>query len=282
LGRLVTNIYRTTTKLGVYYVSYADFPARVDDPASIKRVLDSSRDEVLANGAKLLNESDVTVEGVLGRELIVEQSGIIIRERTFFVAGRLYAVILGTTPEVAFTNGKPSSTPSDRNDLYETTCRRFFGSFKFIKNNGVTPEQRDGVLDPITAKTDLYPAGANAGKEIVEALKQATTDKKRVMLIFGANWCYDCHVLDRALHEGAAGKIVEKNFLLIHVDIGEGEKNLDLAKLYKTPLDKGVPAVAILDHQGKLLYSSGAGEFEAARRMMKKDLVAFLSKWIKK
>jgi thiol:disulfide interchange protein len=140
----------------------------------------------------------------------------------------------------------------------------------------------NALLEPVTAKKDLYAANADAKKEIEETLKLARAEKKRVMLIFGANWCYDCHVLDRALHEGAAGKIVEKNFLLIHVDIGEGEKNLDLAKLYKTPLDKGVPAVAILDHQGKLLYSSGAGEFEAARRMMKKDLVAFLSKWIEK
>jgi hypothetical protein len=40
-----------------------------------------------------------------------------------------------------------------------------------------------------------------------------------------------------------------------------------------------VPAVAILDANGKLLYSSGEGEFEAARKMMKKDLLAFLQHW---
>ena len=139
-----------------------------------------------------------------------------------------------------------------------------------------------GVLEPVAAKTDLYPRDADAKKEIAEALTRALAEKKRVMLIFGGNWCYDCHVLDRALHEGEAGKIVKESFQLVHVDIGEGEKNPDLLKLYKIPLAKGVPAVAILNHLGKLLYSSGAGEFEAARRMMKRDLVAFLSKWIEK
>jgi thiol:disulfide interchange protein len=99
------------------------------------------------------------------------------------------------------------------------------------------------------------------------------------MLVFGANWCYDCHVLDRALHEGPAGKLMKESFLLVHVDIGEADKNLDLAKKYKTPLDKGVPAVAILGSDGGLLYSSGDGEFEAARKMMKRDLVAFLNQW---
>jgi len=135
------------------------------------------------------------------------------------------------------------------------------------------------LSEPISVKADLYPADADARSEIDEALKRATAERKRVLLIFGANWCYDCHVLDQALHEGDAGKIVSQNFLLVHVDIGEGEKNPDLLKTYKIPLDKGVPAVAVLESNGRLLYSSGDGEFEAARRMLKKDLMAFLNKW---
>lgn len=135
------------------------------------------------------------------------------------------------------------------------------------------------LLEPVTVKTDLYPANADANQEIAGALKTAATECKRVMLIFGGNWCYDCHVLDHALHEGEAGKIVKEYFLLVHVDIGEANKNLDLVKKYKTPLEKGVPAVAILGSDGSVLYSSGDGEFEAARRMMKKDLVTFLNRW---
>ena len=138
---------------------------------------------------------------------------------------------------------------------------------------------KDEVLTPVITKGDLYPANADAKKEIDEALHKAVKDKKCVLLVFGANWCYDCHVLDRALHEGEAGQIVKERFVLVHVDIGEGGKNLDLAKKYKTPLDKGVPAVAILRDDGELLYSSGDGEFESARTMMKKDLKAFLQRW---
>jgi thiol:disulfide interchange protein len=135
------------------------------------------------------------------------------------------------------------------------------------------------ILAPVSVKKDLYPADADAKKEIEEALKQAVIEKKRVLLVFGGNWCYDCHVLDRALHEGAAGKVVKESFLVVHVDIGEANKNFDLVKKYKIPLEKGVPAVAILGSDGSILYSSGDGEFEAARRMMKSDLVAFLTRW---
>ncbi len=110
-------------------------------------------------------------------------------------------------------------------------------------------------------------------------MKQAAVEKKRVLLVFGGNWCYDCHVLDRALHEGSAGKVMKESFLLVHVDIGEGEKNPDVVKRYKINLDKGVPVVAILGSDGRLLYSSGDGEFEAARKMLKRDLAAFLIRW---
>jgi len=127
--------------------------------------------------------------------------------------------------------------------------------------------------------TKIYSANADANQEIQQALKLAVSQKKRLLLVFGANWCYDCHVLERALHEGAAGKLVSESFLLVHVDIGEGEKNPALVKTYRIPIEKGVPAVAVLGSDGKLLFSSGDGEFESARTMFKKDLVAFLQRW---
>ena len=141
------------------------------------------------------------------------------------------------------------------------------------------PNTDSDVLTPVTVKTDLYPANADANKEIEDALKIAASNNKRVMLIFGGNWCYDCHVLDQALHEGEAGKLFKDHFLLVHVNIGEGDKNLDLVKKYETTLDFGVPAVVLLNGSGRVIYSSTKGEFEPARRMMKKDLVAFLNEW---
>jgi len=141
------------------------------------------------------------------------------------------------------------------------------------------PGNGDDVLKPVTVKTDLYPANTDARKEIDDALKAAAADNKRVMLMFGGNWCYDCHVLDQALHEGQAGQIVKDGFLIVHVDIGEGNKNLDLVTKYETTIDFGVPTVVLLNVSGRVIYSSTKGEFEAARKMMKKDLVAFLNEW---
>jgi thiol:disulfide interchange protein len=141
------------------------------------------------------------------------------------------------------------------------------------------PAANNELLPSVKPATGLYGAHADANKEIQEALTRAVSEHRRVLLVFGADWCYDCHVLDHALHEGDPGKIVDAKYLLVHVDIGEGAKNGELVRQYKIPLEKGVPAVAVLDEDGKLLYSSGEGEFEAARRMLKKDLVKFLTRW---
>ena len=280
-GPVVMHLHVLATELGQYGVAYSDFPGKANEPWFIRGLFAGTRDGILNGGAKALNENDVPLGGTKGRELIAEQRDVVGRYRWFFVNERLYTLVFTTTSEVAFKNGKPSSKPGDRTELYQTTCDKFFGSFTFAATTpGLKVDQQPtDVLEPANPGKDLYPSGADAKKEIDEALSVATTEKKRVLLVFGANWCYDCHVLDQALHKDEAGKIVSEHFLLVHVDIGEGEKNVDLVKLYKVPLDRGVPAVAILDSDGRLLYSSGQGEFEAARRMMKRDLVAFLKKW---
>jgi len=127
---------------------------------------------------------------------------------------------------------------------------------------------------------NLYNRDADAKAEIKEAVAKAAKDNQRVILVFGGNWCYDCHVLDQAFHEADVVPLLEKNFQVVHVDIGDdGKKNSDIAAEYDVPLGKGVPALAILGPNGKLLYSQRNGEWESARSLDPDDVIAFLVKW---
>jgi len=132
---------------------------------------------------------------------------------------------------------------------------------------------------PQTADKDIYPADADARAEIKAALAHAAKNHHRVLVVFGANWCYDCHVLDLVFHRDDMAPIVEKNYEVVHVDIGEGNKNQDLMKEYQVPVQKGIPAIAVLDAEGKLLYSQKNGEFEKARSLDNETLLAFLNRW---
>jgi thiol:disulfide interchange protein len=125
----------------------------------------------------------------------------------------------------------------------------------------------------------LYSATADPKADIAAALKQARVEHKRVILDFGGDWCGDCQVLDIYMHQSPNADLVRKHFLVVHIDIGHMDKNVDIADKYRIPLNKGVPALAVIDSQGKLLYSQKTGEFEDMRNMNSESVTAFLNLW---
>ena len=122
----------------------------------------------------------------------------------------------------------------------------------------------------------IFPAPEMAESDIAAALQSAAATHRRVVLDFGGDWCVDCQVLDIFLHDAANRPILEANYVLVHVNIGQLDRNLDIAARYDIPIAKGVPALAVLDEHGELLYSQRAGEFEAMSRMRSKSVTSFL------
>jgi hypothetical protein len=135
------------------------------------------------------------------------------------------------------------------------------------------------LQQPLATNKEIYVPGLNAHAEIAHALKLASQQHKRVLVVFGANWCYDCHVLDLAFHRPDVAAVLTPNFEVVHVDVGQGDKNQDIMQQYQVPMARGIPALAVLDSDGKLLYSQKGGEFEKARSLGPEDLMAFLNKW---
>ena len=139
--------------------------------------------------------------------------------------------------------------------------------------------KRQPVTTPPAVKKHLYSAQADPKADIAAALKQASLEHKRVILDFGGDWCGDCQVLDIYFHQSPNVELLDKNFLLVHVDIGHFDKNLDITEKYNIPLKKGVPALAVLDSNGKLLYSQQAAEFGDMRYMYSTSVTDFLNQW---
>ncbi len=130
-----------------------------------------------------------------------------------------------------------------------------------------------------SANREIYPDPAQAKADLANALKTAADSHKRVLIDFGGNWCGDCQVLDIYFHNPQNLPILESNYVLVHINIGHMDTNLDIAGQYQVPLDRGVPALAVLSDKGKLLYSQRSGEFEAMRRMEPSAVTTFLVQW---
>ena len=121
-----------------------------------------------------------------------------------------------------------------------------------------------------------YDEHADANAQLQQALAQARSDHKDIMLVFGANWCEDCRELDHALH-GSSAALVANRFQIVKIDVGNFDKNLDIANHYGNPIAKGIPAVVVLSSSNDILYSTKGGELANARRMGDTGIYDFLS-----
>jgi len=125
----------------------------------------------------------------------------------------------------------------------------------------------------------IYGDPAEAQTDVHAALAKAAVEHKRVILDFGGNWCGDCQVLNIYFHQEPNAALLADNFILVDINIGHFDQNQALADKYDVPLHKGVPALAVLDSHGRLLYSQRNGEFEAMRRMDPNSVTEFLEHW---
>ena len=89
-----------------------------------------------------------------------------------------------------------------------------------------------------SAGRDIYPDPAQARADLSTALKTAAATHKRILLDFGGNWCGDCQVLDIYFHDPANRPILDANFVLVHINIGMTDANLDIAKRYRSSARK--------------------------------------------
>lgn len=130
-----------------------------------------------------------------------------------------------------------------------------------------------------SASQPLYDEQADARRDIAAAIARASKTARNVVLIFGANWCPDCHALDAQMHKPELARLIARDFVVVNVDVGRFDKNLDLAEQYGVPIREGIPAISVLDPHGKLLYAQSQGQFANARSMPYQDFAAFFHKW---
>ncbi len=133
----------------------------------------------------------------------------------------------------------------------------------------------------IAQAAPLYPDVSRANSDISAALAEAAKSHKRVLVDFGGDWCTDCKVLDVYMKRPENAAILEKSFVVVHVNVGAKgiTENFAVAKRYGIPLEKGVPALAVLEGDGRVVVSQAAGEFEDMRHMDVQSVNQFLVKW---
>ena len=130
----------------------------------------------------------------------------------------------------------------------------------------------------VTAAPLPFDSKADPAAELQAALVRSHESGRPVLLLFGANWCEDCRKLHAALHGERLAPLMAADFETVNVDVGNFDRNMDLAMRFGNPIANGIPAAVVLSPDEQVLYATRAGELADARRMSETGIHDFFRK----
>jgi thiol:disulfide interchange protein len=130
---------------------------------------------------------------------------------------------------------------------------------------------------------DIYDVHADGSAQVGEALARAAADHKRVILVFGANWCIWCRRLHATFeNDPRVSAALAKDFIVVRIDINARHgkaRNAALNDKYGNPIEHGIPVLVVLDSDGKQLTTKDSGELEDGNGHSPAKILEFLSAW---
>lgn len=134
----------------------------------------------------------------------------------------------------------------------------------------------------IVSRTNIYNETADGSKQIADALEIATKEHKHILLQFGANWCSWCHKLHQLFETNTTiAEILRNDYVVVMIDVNKGH-NSDTDTKYGHPTRFGLPAIMVLDADGKQLITQDTGKLEEGDHHSPDKVVAFLKAWAPK
>jgi thiol:disulfide interchange protein len=120
-----------------------------------------------------------------------------------------------------------------------------------------------------------YDATADARREIALGKQRAEAEGKMLMVTFGANWCPDCLTLHKNLEAPETRKFAHEKFEFVNVDVGEFDKNAEVADELGLKVN-GIPLAVFFSSDGQPICDTSRGELEPSRHYTSREILEFL------
>jgi thiol-disulfide isomerase/thioredoxin len=126
-----------------------------------------------------------------------------------------------------------------------------------------------------------YDEQADAQAAVAKAKAQAKREHKRLLIDLGGNWCLDCRVLAGIMELPELQPFLNRQFVIVKVNIGRYDRNGDIAQHYGiTGRLDGVPALLVVDPaHDRLLNRDKLFALADARHMTPQGLADWLAQW---
>jgi len=90
----------------------------------------------------------------------------------------------------------------------------------------------------------------SASQMIEEARIAAHKNDKFLMVQFGASWCPDCIELSKSLKDSITSNRLEQYFIVVNIDVGEFNRNLNVARSLGVDVTEGIPVAVFFPPRG--------------------------------
>jgi len=118
--------------------------------------------------------------------------------------------------------------------------------------------------------------------QLEKFISAALNQKKLPMVILGANWCPDAQYLEAVIALPSVAQFIAEHYVVMHVDLGEYDINMDLIECLGMPSQEGIPRVFILDLQGEPINLETNDKWRSARQSYPQDIFDYFQSFMKK
>jgi thioredoxin-related protein len=126
----------------------------------------------------------------------------------------------------------------------------------------------------------LYDPTLDGMKQLNEAIVQAKTVGKHVLVQYGGNWCPWCIRFDAFCKaDTAISKVVNNNYIPVKLNYSPENKNDAANEFLGNPTRFGFPVFIIIDGKGKVIHIQDSGLLEEGKGYNKEKVIRFFSNW---
>lgn len=129
----------------------------------------------------------------------------------------------------------------------------------------------------IPALEEPYETAPDPGESLGAATEAARRSGKRLLVVFGADWCPDARRFASVLSAPDLNGFLSGAFETVLVDVGRYDRNLELAERFGLAQIVGAPAVVVADADNRVINAGGAYDWRTARSRRPQEIADFLA-----
>ncbi len=121
-----------------------------------------------------------------------------------------------------------------------------------------------------------YDAEADGWADLNATLDAARVSGKRSIIVMGANWCHDSRGLAFYFENSEfRAENITPYYEQVYIDVGEKNRNIDIAQKFGLEDIKGTPTIFILSSDGEVLNLDTAPTWRNAASRSEEEIIAY-------